>query len=82
MVATNDPILLIFLILGAIGFIYSINIKLKIIMSGTFLSLLLASTANGSVGAGFRFQMPLVIVGGFLAADYLQNFKIEVKSKN
>jgi hypothetical protein len=72
MVAVNDPILGVLLMLIFFGFFISDNSPAKVIFIGTFIAVFLMAAMNGTIGNGFRYQMPIIVSGILFASEFIQ----------
>jgi len=72
MVAVNDPILGVLLMLIFFGFFISDNGAAKVIFIGTLIAVFLMAAMNGTIGNGFRYQMPIIVSGILFASEFIQ----------
>jgi hypothetical protein len=82
MVLVNDPVLAVLLILIFLGFFLSKDTTLKVISLGTLIAVFLMASMNGTIGNGFRYQMPLIICGILCAPETIRYFLQNYKSLN
>ena len=72
MVAVNDPILGVLLVLIFFGLFVSESGTTKVIFIGTLIAVFLMAAMNGTIGNGFRYQMPVIICGVLLVPETLR----------
>jgi hypothetical protein len=80
MVVVNDPILGVLLILIFFGLILSDTSTAKVIFIGTFIAVFIMAAINGTIGNGFRYQMPIIISGILFASEFIQRGLITYKN--
>jgi hypothetical protein len=80
MVAVNDPILGVILMLIFFGFFISDNSPAKVIFIGTFTAVFLMAAMNGTIGNGFRYQMPIIVSGILFASEFIQRCLVTYKN--
>jgi hypothetical protein len=81
MVVVNDPILGVLLILIFFGLILSDTDTgtAKVIFIGTFIAVFIMAAINGTIGNGFRYQMPIIISGILFASEFIQRGMVTYK---
>jgi hypothetical protein len=80
MVVVNDPILGVLLIFIFFGLILSDTGTAKVIFIGTFIAVFIMAAINGTIGNGFRYQMPIIISGMFFASEFIQRGLVTYKN--
>jgi hypothetical protein len=80
MVVVNDPILGVLLIFIFFGLILSDTGTAKVIFIGTFIAVFIMAAINGTIGNGFRYQMPIIISGIFFASEFIQRGLVTYKN--
>jgi hypothetical protein len=69
MVAVNDPILGVLLVFIFFGLFVSESGTTKVIFIGTLIAVFLMAAMNGTIGNGFRYQMPIIVCGVLLVPE-------------
>ncbi len=80
MVVVNDPILGVLLIFIFFGLILSDTGTAKVIFIGTFIAVFIMAAINGTIGNGFRYQMPIIISGILFASEFIQRGLVTYKN--
>jgi hypothetical protein len=80
MVAVNDPILGVLLMLIFFGFFISDNSAAKVIFIGTLTAVFLMAAMNGTIGNGFRYQMPIIVSGILFSSEFIQRCLVTYKN--
>jgi hypothetical protein len=71
--ATNDTLLFVLIILGLLSSVM-LDRRHKVLMVMVFLACFLSAGVNGTMGNGFRYQLPIIITVAPMTLLFLQNY--------
>lgn len=78
-IAANDTFIFTMIIMAILVALFTTNIRAKLMMVLVFSSSFLSGAINGTLGNGFRYQIPFIFVSAFCLLDYISSKSTELE---